>query len=165
MIFDRDGVLIIDHGYVAQIERLEWVSGARKAVAELNAAGIAVIVATNQSGVARGLFDMEAVARFHGAMQADLALEHGRIDAFYVCPFHPDAVVESYRCADHPDRKPNPGMINAALADFQVAPGRAIVIGDKSSDIAAARAAGVASALFTGGDLSDFIAAQRLPWL
>ncbi len=165
VIFDRDGVLIVDHGYVAEVERLEWVSGAKEAVAALNAAGVLVIVATNQSGVARGLFDMAAVARFHEAMQADLADDNARIDAFYVCPFHPDAVVEAFRCAEHPDRKPNPGMILAALRDFEIAPRRAFVIGDKPSDIQAAEGAGVASALFTGGDLRAFVAGQPLPWL
>lgn len=164
MIFDRDGVLIVDHGYIAQISRLEWVSGAKALVAELNAAGVLAVVATNQSGVARGFFDLAAVSRFHQAMQADLALEGGRIDAFYVCPFHPDATVEAFRRTDHPDRKPNPGMIRRALADFEIAPECALVIGDKASDLKAARAAGVRGVLFGGGDLRAFVAGLDAPW-
>ncbi|HEY5070682.1 MAG TPA: HAD family hydrolase [Caulobacteraceae bacterium] len=164
MIFDRDGVLNVDHGYVVEPRQLEWVAGARRAVADLNGAGVVVIVATNQSGVARGYFDLAAVDRFHEAMQADLARDGGRIDAFYVCPFHPDASVEQFRRLDHPDRKPNPGMILRALEDWAIEPGRALVIGDASSDLEAARSAGVAGALFRGGDLSVFIASLRVPW-
>jgi D-glycero-D-manno-heptose 1,7-bisphosphate phosphatase len=164
VIFDRDGVLIVDHGYVGQIERLEWVPGAKAAVASLNAAGVLAIVATNQSGVARGLFDLATVARLHEAMQADLAAAGARIDGFYVCPFHPDAAIEAFRRADHPDRKPNPGMILRALADFDIAPGRALVIGDKASDVEAARRAGVRGVLFPGGNLGAFIARIEAPW-
>ena len=164
VLFDRDGVLIVDHGYVAQIDRLEWVTGAKRAVAQLNAAGVLVIVATNQSGVARGYFDLAAVSRLHEAMQQDLAIEGGKIDAFYVCPFHPEATVEAFRRVDHPDRKPNPGMILRALADFDIAPENSIVIGDKPSDLEAGRRAGVRSALFEGGDLLGFMAGLDLPW-
>ena len=78
VIFDRDGVLNVDHGYVGEVERLEWIPGARRAVARLSAAGVKVIVATNQSGVARGYFDMGAVDALHDAMRAALAAEGGR---------------------------------------------------------------------------------------
>ena len=99
VIFDRDGVLNVDHGYVGQVERLEWTPGARTAVARLNAQGTLAIVATNQSGVARGYFDMAAVEAVHAAMAADLAAEGGRLDAIYVCPFHEDGEVAAFRVA------------------------------------------------------------------
>jgi len=165
VIFDRDGVLNVDHGHVGEVARLEWIAGARAAIRRLNDAGVLAIVATNQSGVARGYYDLAAVDRVHQAMQADLAAQGARIDAFYVCPFHADAVVEAFRHPDHPDRKPNPGMILRALRDGSVVPERAFVIGDKPSDIEAARRAGVAAALYTEGDLERFLADLHLPWL
>ena len=158
VIFDRDGVLNVDHGYVGQVERLDWTPGARRAVARLNAQGTLVIVATNQSGVARGYFDMAAVEAVHAALRADLAAEGGHLDAIYVCPFHEDAVVDAWRAANHPDRKPNPGMILRALADHGLAPADVLLVGDKPGDLEAARRAGVRGVLFEGGDLEQFLA-------
>jgi len=163
VIFDRDGVLNVDHGYVGDTSRLEWIPGARRAVHRLNRAGVVAIVATNQSGVARGFFDMAAVDRLHGVMQAHLAAEGAHIDAFYVCPFHAEAKIEAWRHPDHPDRKPNPGMILRAMADWRVDPARALMVGDKPSDLEAARRAGVAGVLFPGGDLDAFLRDLDLP--
>jgi len=163
VFLDRDGVLNVDHGYVAQVERLEWIAGAREAVARLNALGLLVIVVTNQSGVGRGYFDEAAVDIFHAAMQAELEAVGGRIDAFYACPYVEDAAVERYSHPDHPDRKPNPGMVLRAIADFGIDPARALMIGDKARDIEAGRRAGVSGALFPGGDLDAFIATLDLP--
>jgi D-glycero-D-manno-heptose 1,7-bisphosphate phosphatase len=160
-ILDRDGVLNLDQGYAHRPDQLVLIEGAAAAVRRLNEAGWAVAVVTNQSGVARGLYDEAAVGRFHAAMDAALAAEGARIDAWYYCPFHPDAVVPAYRHADHPDRKPNPGMVLRALADFAVPAERAFLIGDQASDIEAARRAEVRGYLFEGGDL-DALVAQAL---
>ena len=159
VIFDRDGVLIVDHGYVGDIERLEWVTNAATAIRRLNAAGVAVAVATNQSGVARGFFDEAAVDRLHQAMRAQLAAQSAHIDAIYVCPFLPDAIVARYAHPDHPDRKPNPGMVLRAIAELNLDPARTVLVGDKASDMEAASRAGVAGALFPGGDLDAFVQA------
>jgi D-glycero-D-manno-heptose 1,7-bisphosphate phosphatase len=161
VIFDRDGVLNVDHGYVGDESRLEWMPGALRAVARLNGEGVLVVVATNQSGVARGLFDEAAVTRLHGVMQAQLAAEGGHIDAFYVCPFHAEARVAAYRHADHPDRKPNPGMIARAMSDWSLDPARTLLVGDKQSDLEAARRAGIEGVLFSGGDLDEFLQTVR----
>ena len=156
-ILDRDGVLNLDLGYAHRPDQLVLIDGAAKAVRRLNDAGWAVAAVTNQSGVARGLFDEAQVGRFHAAMDAALAASGARIDAWYYCPFHPDAVVPAYRHPDHPDRKPNPGMVLRALADFAMPPERAFLIGDQASDIEAARRAGVRGYLFEGGDLDAFV--------
>ena len=163
VILDRDGVLNVDHGYVGEAERLEWIPGAKAAVRRFNDADLLVIVATNQSGVARGLFDLAAVEALHGVMKAALAAEDARIDAFYVCPFLPDAAAPAFAHPDHPDRKPNPGMILRALADWNIDPARALMIGDKASDLEAARRAGIEGVLFPGGDLDAFVAGLALP--
>ncbi len=163
MIFDRDGVLNVDHGYVGDVGRLEWMPGARRAVRRMNDAGIAVAVVTNQSGVARGYFDEAAVERVHAAMRADLAAEGAHIDAIYMCPFNANAAVAAYDHPDHPDRKPNPGMVLRALADLDLDPSRTVMIGDKASDMEAARRGGVAGYLFEGGDLDAFLLALPPP--
>jgi D-glycero-D-manno-heptose 1,7-bisphosphate phosphatase len=163
VFLDRDGVLNVDHGYVHQLDRLEWIPGAKAAVARLNALGLLVIVATNQSGIARGYYDEAAMEAFHEAMAADLAAAGARIDAFYACPYLAEAAVARYRHPDHPDRKPNPGMILRAIADWNIDPARALLIGDKESDMEAARRAGVAGALFRGGDLDTFVRGLNLP--
>jgi D-glycero-D-manno-heptose 1,7-bisphosphate phosphatase len=157
VIFDRDGVLIVDHGYVGEVDRVEWISGARRAIRRLNDAGVAVAIATNQSGVARGFYDMTAVAAVHAALDADLARDGGWIDAVEVCPFLPDAPVLAFAHSDHPDRKPNPGMILRLIARLGLDPARTAVIGDKTSDVEAARRAGVNGLLFPGGDLDVFL--------
>jgi D-glycero-D-manno-heptose 1,7-bisphosphate phosphatase len=163
VILDRDGVLNVDRGYVGEVARLEWVAGAQQAVRRLNDAGLLVIVATNQSGVARGMFDLAAVEAVHAQMRADLAVVGARIEAFYVCPYLPDAPVAEFAHLDHPDRKPNPGMILRAIADWSIDPDRALVIGDNARDLEAGRRAGVKGVLFPGGDLARFIANLTLP--
>jgi D-glycero-D-manno-heptose 1,7-bisphosphate phosphatase len=157
-LLDRDGVLNIDIGYAHRPEDLAFVPGAIAAVRRLNQAGRKVMVVTNQAGVARGFYDEAAVAAFHAAMAEALAAEGARIDAFYYCPFHPEASVEAYRHTDHPDRKPNPGMVLRALRDFEVAPEQAFLIGDRDSDLEAAARAKVRGYFFEGGDLDVFVA-------
>lgn len=157
VIFDRDGVLNRDLGYVGDPARLEWMPGAMAAVARLNRAAILALVATNQSGVARGYFAIEAVEAVHAAMQADLAAIGARIDRFYVCPFHAEAAEARWRHPDHPDRKPNPGMILAAMSDFTLDPSRVALIGDADRDLEAARRAGISGHRYDGGDLDVLV--------
>ena len=164
VIFDRDGTLNLDRGYTFRPEDLEFTPGAERAIADLNARGILALVATNQSGVARGLYSEADVDAFHAEMQRALAARGAQIDGFYMCPFHEDAVVAAYRATNHPDRKPNPGMIVRAIAEWRVDPARALVIGDRDHDLAAARAARVRGALYEGGDLSELVARETALW-
>jgi D-glycero-D-manno-heptose 1,7-bisphosphate phosphatase len=98
----------------------------------------------------------------HAQMAEDLAKVGGRIDAFYHDPHHPDAPLERYRHPDPPNRKPNPGMILQALADWPIDAERSILIGDKPSDLEAALRAGIRGVLFEGGDLQAFLAKEAL---
>lgn len=157
VIFDRDGVLNVDRGYVYDPEAFEWIPGARRAVRRCNEAGVLVLVATNQSGIGRGYYDEAAMHALHEQMQADLAAEGARLDAIYYCPFHPEAQEELYRHPDHPDRKPNPGMILRALKDWRLDPADVILVGDKDTDMEAAERAGVQGVRFEGGDLDAFL--------
>jgi D-glycero-D-manno-heptose 1,7-bisphosphate phosphatase len=94
-------------------------------------------------------------------MLAELAEAGARIDAVYSCPYHPKGVVAEYR-VDHPDRKPKPGMILRAARELPIDIARSFLIGDKSSDIAAAMAANISGHRFAGGDLDDFVAGVLL---
>ena len=154
---DRDGVLNEDVGYLHRTEDLRWIPGAKAAVKRLNEAGFQVFVVTNQSGVARGLFPHSAVAALHAHMAAELAAAGARVDGWYDCPFHAEAVVDEWRHPDHPDRKPNPGLLLRAMAEHPTDRARSLLIGDKPTDLEAARRAGVAGWLFEGGDLDAFV--------
>jgi D-glycero-D-manno-heptose 1,7-bisphosphate phosphatase len=111
-------------------------------------------VATNQAGVARGYFHEADVVALHQWMSQALAEQGARIDAFAFCPHHPQGVVLAYR-RDCDCRKPAPGMIQRLLGLFDVEPRFAAMIGDKDSDLEAARAAGVEAVRFTEGSLMD----------
>lgn len=161
LFLDRDGVLNEDVGYLHQVSGLRWVEGAKATVAAFNAAGWLVFVVTNQGGVGLGLYDESHIAELHAAMADGLAEAGGRIDAFYHSPWHPEAVVEVWRHPDHPDRKPNPGMLLRAMAEWPVDAARSFLIGDRDSDVEAARRAGVAGFKFEGGDLLAFAEACR----
>jgi D-glycero-D-manno-heptose 1,7-bisphosphate phosphatase len=159
VFFDRDGVLNVDHGYVGRIEHFEWTEGARAAIARLNGLGFLVFVVTNQSGVARGYYTEEDVRAVHAHMAAELAGAGAHIDAFHYCPFLPGATVKRFDL-DSPLRKPAPGMLLELIAQFDVDRASSFMVGDKSSDMAAARNAGVEGLLFKGGDLDAFVAAH-----
>ncbi len=158
VFFDRDGVLNVDHGYVVDPAKLDWLPGAREAVLMANQANFAVIVISNQSGIGRGMFVEADVDHFHTVMQAQLAEIGATVDAFYYCPFLPDAWVDDYRHPDHPDRKPNPGMILRAAADFNLDLSRSLVIGDRSTDIEAGERAGVRGLLYRTGPVDQALA-------
>jgi D-glycero-D-manno-heptose 1,7-bisphosphate phosphatase len=152
VFFDRDGVLIVDHGYVHNIENLEWIIGAVEAIRRCNDAGYLVFVATNQSGVARGFYDEQAVEDFHSAMRRELAVQGAHIDDFRYCPHHPQAIVDKYRRSCE-CRKPKPGMLLDLMRQWPVDR-------SKTRDIEAADSAGLKGFLFEGGSLDDLVRAK-----
>ncbi len=152
-----------DEGYVFRWEDFRWIAGAREAVAAFNRGGWLVFVVTNQSGVGRGYYSEDDVRALHARMAIDLAETGGHIDAFYHAPHHPEAVVDVYRHPDPPDRKPNPGMLLRAMAEWPVDRERSVLVGDKPSDLEAALRAGIRGMLFPGGDLRQFLTDQGLP--
>jgi len=155
LFLDRDGVLNVDHGHVGTRERFEWMPGALETIRFATEAGWHVFVVTNQSGVARGLYDEAAVRDLLEWMADEARRAGGTIDDARYCPFHQDAVVAAYRQA-HPWRKPEPGMLLDLIEKWQVDPARSVLIGDQPTDLAAAAAAGVAGHLFRGGNLLQF---------
>jgi D-glycero-D-manno-heptose 1,7-bisphosphate phosphatase len=163
LFLDRDGVLNVDHGYVHRWEDFHWIPGAIAAVRAFNEAGWLVFVVTNQSGIGRGYYSEAEMHRLHERMCQTLSEAGARIDAVYYCPQHPDAADAAYRHPDPPDRKPNPGMLLRALAEWPVDRVRSVMVGDKPADLEAALRAGVRGLLFPGGDLAQFLAAEALP--
>lgn len=157
VFLDRDNTLNVDAGYTHRIEDLKWTPGAVEAVRAINDAGWLAVVVTNQSGVARGLYSEDQMRDFHAHMQTQLAAAGAHIDAFYHCPFHQDAAVDAYRHADHPWRKPNPGMLQAALDEWPVERDRSVMIGDQDSDVAAAQAVGMRGLKYEGGSLEQLV--------
>ena len=156
LFLDRDGVLNEEIGYLHKAADLRWMEGAKATVAAFNAAGWLVFVVTNQAGVAHGLYEEAHIAELHAEMAEALAREGARIDAFYHCCWHPEARLDAWRHPDHPDRKPNPGMLLQAMRDWPVDPARSFLIGDRDSDIQAAERAGIAGFKFEGGDVLAF---------
>jgi D-glycero-D-manno-heptose 1,7-bisphosphate phosphatase len=150
---DRDGVLNVDHGYAHRLDQLDWIKGAPEAVRLLNEAGYVVIVVSNQSGVARGLYDEAAVEAFHDA----------HIDAFYYCPHHPDGTVAPFNI-DCDCRKPATGMLEQAARDWPIDRNRSFLIGDRDGDMAAAAAFNIKGLRFDAGaqSLVALVRAQLL---
>lgn len=157
VFLDRDGVLIVDSGYPHRDEDLVLFPGAAAAVSRLNALGYMAVIVTNQSGVARGLFSEKRMHVFNDLLVRCLAAEGAKIEAVYACPYHHEAVDPRWLHPDHPDRKPNPGMILRAMADHPIDPARSLLIGDRQSDLEAARRAGIPGFLFEGDNLDDFV--------
>ncbi len=150
VFLDRDGTINEEVHYLHLPEDLRWIPGAPEAIARLNAAGLLVVVVTNQAGVARGMYGEEDVLHLHRHMQRELRTFGARIDAFYYSPYHPEGTVGRYR--RHSDlRKPGAGMIRSALADLAIEAEASYLIGDRKSDIYAGRAAGLTTVLVRTG--------------
>ena len=155
---DRDGVINVDRGFTHRPEDLELTPSAAEGIRALNHAGYLVLVVTNQSGVARGLFDEMDVERFHVQLQAELARHNAHIDAFYHCPYHPEGAVPAF-AREHQDRKPQPGMLLRAIRDWDVLVDGSFMIGDRQSDAESAAAAGIPCRLIesNSGDLAKAV--------
>jgi D-glycero-D-manno-heptose 1,7-bisphosphate phosphatase len=143
LLLDRDGVLNVDAGYVGRFQDIRWIPGAMETLAVFAKANWHICVVTNQSGIARGYFTEQEVEVLHAQMKGAVSRFGGRIDAFYYCPYHADSRTLRYRVANHPDRKPNPGMLLKALTEHHADAARSIMVGDKLDDLEAARRAGV----------------------
>ena len=142
VFLDRDGTLLDELGYLADPESVRYLEGAIDAVRTLNEAGLAVVVVTNQSGIARGLLDEDLLARIHARVDADLAANGARVDAWFHCPHHPEHGASPWRRACS-CRKPLPGMILEACRRLGLDAGRSFAVGDAPRDLESARRAGV----------------------
>ena len=147
---DRDGVLVEDVGFLDSIDRLRFFPWTIDTVRALNRAQLAVVVITNQSGIARAYFTEAFVEETHRYMSSRFADGGARVDAYYYCPHHPDGNVSPYaRACDC--RKPAPGLVVRAASDLGLDVARSFVVGDKWSDVQLARTAGARGILVRCG--------------
>ena len=137
-MFDRDGTINVDTGHLHEIEKLELIPGTVREMARYAAdPEYKVVVVTNQAGIAKGLYTEADMRTLHRYMEDELEKLGARVDAWYFCQHHPDFTGEC-RC-----RKPAPGMLLSAMRDFDADAADCVMYGDKPSDEAAAKAAGV----------------------
>ncbi len=146
---DRDGVLNEDHGYVYRPQYFLWRPRAIEALAALQSSGHALVVVTNQSGIARGLYSEADLAVLNQHMTAQLQTSGVHLAGIYACPHHPDGVLAPYR-KECDCRKPKPGLITRAVHELGLDPAASCLFGDKPSDMAAGRAAGLARCWLIG---------------
>jgi D-glycero-D-manno-heptose 1,7-bisphosphate phosphatase len=161
-LLDRDGTVVIDKVYLSDPAGLEFAPGAIEGLRLMRDAGLRFILVTNQSGLARGFFDEKTLDRIHARLRAMLAEGGIDLEAIYYCPHGPS---DDCRC-----RKPRPGLLLDAMADFGFSPDEAVLIGDSDADMGAAAAAGVKGIRIATPDSSknaapdvaaDFAAAAR----
>ena len=153
LFVDRDGVLIEDRGYVGSAAQTQLYPDAPAAIAAARARGYRVAIVTNQSGIARGLYDWSGFAAVQEVIDAALARAGTAVDAVLACAYHGGGKAP-YAVADHFWRKPNPGMILEGLHRLHGIAARSAMVGDKASDMAAARAAGLGKAVLVERSLS-----------
>jgi len=154
LFLDRDGVINVEKNYVHRIEDFEFVEGVFALCREAATMGMPIVVVTNQAGIGRGYY---SEAQFHaltGWMRDQFVAQGAPLAAVYFCPCHPEHGVGEYRKESF-DRKPNPGMILRARDELGLDLGRSVLIGDKGSDIAAARAAGIGLSVLLGADIEN----------
>lgn len=142
LFLDRDGVINVDHGYVHTIAKTEWVTGIFDIVAAAQRAGYLVVVVTNQAGIGRGYYDEREFLSYTAWMHAQFEQRGTPLLATFWCPHHPEAGLGYYRIACG-CRKPQPGMLRAAIDNFDIDSTRSLMIGDSKSDMQAANKAAV----------------------
>jgi len=143
LFLDRDGVLNEEVDYLHDPAKLIMIGGVAPVLADCNRAGVPVLVVTNQAGIGRGYYQVDAFWRVAHAIEAALAGEGARIDGWYFCPHRPD---DDCAC-----RKPRPGLLAAAAAERGLDLARSVFVGDKISDLEAGRNAGTRTLLVRTG--------------
>lgn len=151
LFLDRDGVVNVEKNYVHRIEDFEFVEGIFDLCRVATTRGWPVVIVTNQAGIGRGLYTPGQFGLLTEWMLARFREEGAPLTAVYHCPYHPQHGVGEYR-RESPDRKPGPGMILKARDDWNIDLPRSAMLGDRLTDIEAARAAGVGLRLLLGHD-------------
>ena len=150
VFLDRDGTLIEEAGYLDRLERMVFFPYTVDAVRSLNRAGFAVVVVTNQAGIARGIVREPFVAEAHRAISETLAAGGAHVDGYYYCPHYRTGVVTEY-VQECDCRKPKPGMLRRAAADLGLDLSRSFVVGDRWHDVEVAGAVGARAVLVRTG--------------
>ncbi|WP_396242739.1 D-glycero-beta-D-manno-heptose 1,7-bisphosphate 7-phosphatase [Hafnia alvei] len=142
IFLDRDGTINVDHGYVHESDNFQFIDGVIDAMAKLKEMGYALVLVTNQSGIARGMFTEDQFMHLTEWMDWSLADRGVDLDGVYYCPHHPEGTVEEFRqvcdC-----RKPQPGMLLSAKEELNIDMSASYIVGDKIEDLLAGEAASV----------------------
>lgn len=157
VLIDRDGTINVEKHYLSDPDQLELYPGAAAAIRHLNALGLGVAVVTNQSGIARGYFDLARLEEIHGRLYTLLGEEGACIDGLYVCPHGPG---DDCDC-----RKPLPGMVEQAVADHHFDPACSFMIGDKEVDVALGHAVGAVSFLVRTGHGAEYADSSKADYV
>lgn len=150
LFLDRDGVINHEVGYLYRAEDVRFVDGIFDLCRTARRLGYKLVVVTNQSGIARGLYRTDQFEALMQWMRAEFEREGVPLDAVYHCPFHPEHGVGEFR-REHEDRKPGPGMLLRAAYDLGLDLRQSILVGDRCSDVAAAHAADLRQAFLLSG--------------
>jgi len=150
VFLDRDGTIVREADYMRSVSQLRLLPGAAEAIRRLNEAGFAIVVTTNQSGIARGLLTEADLAEIHAALTNRLARRGARLDGIYYCPHHPQAALPAYRkrCRC---RKPAPGLLLRAARELGLDLSRSFAVGDSRRDVEAGKRAGCSTILVRTG--------------
>jgi D-glycero-D-manno-heptose 1,7-bisphosphate phosphatase len=151
LFLDRDGVINVDKSYIFRREDFEWVEGAQDVIRRFNAMGWWVFVVTNQSGIARGYYTEAQHHALSEHLRALLRPAGVALGGIYHCPHHPEAALAQWRL-DCDCRKPAPGLILRAASELGLDLPASLLAGDRGSDVAAGRAAGVGRCFLIGGE-------------
>ncbi|MCP5368595.1 MAG: HAD-IIIA family hydrolase [Hyphomicrobiales bacterium] len=163
LFLDRDGVVVEEVNFLCRAEDVRLMPGAVAAIRRAHALGLAVVLVTNQAGIGYGYYTWHEFIAVQERVLADLAAAGAAVDAVYACPHHAKGQ-PPYHHPDHPARKPNPGMLLRAAAQLNLHLAESWIVGDRASDLAAGRNAGLAGGLHvaTGHGAADGEAAAAL---
>jgi D-glycero-D-manno-heptose 1,7-bisphosphate phosphatase len=150
VFLDRDGTIIEESGYLDRLERLVFYPYSIDAIRALNRGGFAVVVITNQAGIARGIVRETFVGEAHRHIAGRVAAGGARIDGFYYCPHYPAGVVPEFT-RECDCRKPGPALLRQAATELDLALDRSFTVGDRWHDVAAGAAVGAAGLLVRSG--------------
>lgn len=150
LFLDRDGVINEEIGYLSRPEEVRFVEGVFSLCRVARGLGYRIVVVTNQSGIARGLYSEAEFQSLMTWMRAEFVKEQVELDAVYHCPYHPEHGVGEYR-REHEDRKPGPGMLVRAVRELGVELAESVMVGDRCSDVGAANAAGLRRVFLLAG--------------
>ena len=142
VFLDRDGVINVDHSYVYRVEDFDFMDGIFELCRHFKKLDYKLIVVTNQSGIGRGYYSENDFLKLSDWMKTEFATNQCEIDAVYYSPYHPEKAKAPY-LKNSECRKPAPGMLLQAIKDFDLSPSDCAMIGDRETDIQAAKAAGI----------------------
>lgn len=155
VFLDKDGTLIENHPFDRGPEHIEWLPGTIEGLRLLHRSGYALIVVSNQGGIAQGRFTEEDLLREELGLRAELARAEVPLAGYYYCPHHPEGSVPPFN-VDCSCRKPNPGLLIQAACDLHVNMTHSWMVGDILHDVEAGRAAGCSTILLTNGNETEW---------